>query len=322
IETIEESLVVLEKIRQGCEEIETIEESPVVFDSIKITIKPAEITLKSREMFRDDNNEAKNIEVVGERTVDKCYFKMKDVSNVFDIQFLKKTILYKANKYIRGQDYVIFCSSIGENGKPKSVRLYLTCLGLMKVTSMASNNKTAPFIMWATKTFFVGQMGIFEQKAKAAPEIAGINEDELKNIMSYSMTPVSCVYLLQLGTVKDLRMSLKLPRKHDTDDIVYKFGETSDIMRRVKELVKTYEPYGVSDIRLVAYGNISRTYLKAAEKDFRKHLRDSLVEHEKFRELVVLNEKGLKKAKKTIGKIALAKAEIVIARAEVDTAKA
>lgn len=48
------------------------------------------------------------------------------------------------------------------------------------------------------------------------------------------------MYLLYIGKVKDLRKSLKLDSSYGDDDLVYKYGITRDIRKRLAEHERDY----------------------------------------------------------------------------------
>ncbi len=75
------------------------------FDSINVPVDtietvPPEIYLDDTEKFTDNDGNIIEIEVVGERDVNKCYFKVKDIMNGFGLKSLHKNIIDSKSGFI------------------------------------------------------------------------------------------------------------------------------------------------------------------------------------------------------------------------------
>src|SRR5438105_2442242 len=83
---------------------------PEFNDEIEYDIKPAPpvIELCDNEKFRDSDNNIVEIEVRGEKELDKCYFKVKDITDGFGIKRLDKNIIDKRSGYEQHKDYIYF----------------------------------------------------------------------------------------------------------------------------------------------------------------------------------------------------------------------
>eukprot|EP00960_Hanusia_phi_P019228 567453-Hanusia_phi.AAC.1 len=90
-------------------------------------------------MFRDDDGRVCNIEVRGERSINKCFFKASDVAKELQMDNLKTTIQHKEYGYEQG---------IADR-----------------------------FQRWAAKTLFTIQMGTVEEKKELCANMLGINID-------------------------------------------------------------------------------------------------------------------------------------------------
>lgn len=117
-------------------------------------IAPNIIKLAKNEMFVDENGQLIEIEVRGEREVDKCYFKVNDVSKGFNMPNLQDTIIDKKSAHKKDDDYKYFyCNKTEKNRKSKIKKLFLTYNGILKVLYSSKNNKTKPFTSWQQKLY-------------------------------------------------------------------------------------------------------------------------------------------------------------------------
>ena len=69
---------------------------------------PPKVNLEEDQVFIDSEGNKSNITMRGERSYDKCYFKVEDISEIFEMKSLKKNILDKNTKYMINKHYKIF----------------------------------------------------------------------------------------------------------------------------------------------------------------------------------------------------------------------
>ena len=74
----------------------------------KYPMAPDIIELEEHEKFKDTNNNIINIEVRGERKVNECYFRLKDVSIGFNMPSLYDTFIHKETYYLENIHYKYF----------------------------------------------------------------------------------------------------------------------------------------------------------------------------------------------------------------------
>ncbi|MFZ2537410.1 MAG: hypothetical protein WAX04_00720 [Oscillospiraceae bacterium] len=91
---------------------------------------PDILRLKRREKFRDIDGEVIECEVRGERDIDKCYFKAKDIATGFRIPSIVKTLLSR-DKYRKGTRYVYFLCET-PTGKSRKT-MFITFQGIISV---------------------------------------------------------------------------------------------------------------------------------------------------------------------------------------------
>jgi hypothetical protein len=85
---------------------------------------PDILELNDNEKFKDVDNNPLNIEVRGERNVNKCFFKLKDISINFNMNRLKDTIEDKNTNYEEKLHYKYFIiNNTHKNGKMTSKKV-------------------------------------------------------------------------------------------------------------------------------------------------------------------------------------------------------
>ena len=262
---------------------------------------PPVLLLKDHEKFTDSDGYMLNIEVRGTRKSDNCFFKVADISKEFDLPSLNKVLLNTSN-YVENLDYCLFFVLFikDEQGKNKKISrnlLYLTYDGLIHVL-FASHSKSAhKFRNWATKKLFTLHLGTEEQKVKLCSKALGVSIDSIKTIFNLSVTKIPCVYFCIIGTVKDLRKSMNIPKNYKDEAIVSKYGRTDDLPRRCGEHEKTYGEIKGSNLSLkyFAYVNISSTSTaEASIAEYFKSLKLNF-EYKNHEELVICDIKKLNK---------------------------
>jgi len=275
-------------------------------DTKKYDPVPPIIELKESEKFYNGNKNPVKIEVVGERKFDGCYFKVKDIMYEFSISRLNDTITNKEyDGYVEGKHYVYFnMQDPLTQGKCKR-ELYVTYRGMLRIL-FASRQKTVDkFVDWATDTLFAAQMGTPKQKINVASNILGIPSKSVRDFLYKTSDIISCIYLIFLGTVKELREKLNLDEKLNDDDLVNKFGATEDIKRRIGELETDYKNIKSGPLELILFSQIDQENIFKAETKIKKIFKfiDKMITHEKYIELVVIKKKDIKMIKEIYGQI-------------------
>jgi hypothetical protein len=100
---------------------------------------PTILVLDNEEKFKDKDGNIIEIEVRGERKYNKCYFKVKDVSNGFGMPNLNTTLLHKENTYEKNIDYKSFTVKNLDNVLKVSSKIYLflTFTGFQKLINVS-----------------------------------------------------------------------------------------------------------------------------------------------------------------------------------------
>lgn len=110
-------------------------------------------------------------------------------------------------------------------------------------------------------------MGTRQQKDELVSKVLGVSANTVKEVFSTSARNIPCVYLFILGTVKDLKKTMKINKKYKKDYVVCKYGFTKDLPRRTGEHMKIYGKIKNADLKLKYYSYIVPLYISKAETD-------------------------------------------------------
>ena len=260
---------------------------------------PRIIELDDEEKFTDSDGSVLDIEVRGERECDKCYFKVGDVMEGFDMPNLHDALKNKRNRgYVHNIHYVYFYIPIINRNK-KIKKLFLTYTGLLRVLFVSRNDKTNKFVDWATKTLFTAQMGTKTQKTELVSNILGVSTESVKSVFDKTSRDIPCIYLFSIGKVSDLRELLDINEEYDDNEYVYKWGRTDDLKRRIKEHEKTFSKKEGFDLQLVLFNNIDPQFVSEAETNITHYMEDMnfKLKHDIFRELAIIPKNRMKRTK-------------------------
>uniref|UniRef100_A0A6G6ADZ3 Uncharacterized protein n=1 Tax=Borely moumouvirus TaxID=2712067 RepID=A0A6G6ADZ3_9VIRU len=264
-----------------------------------ITIAPGIIKLTKKEKMKDNSGNIIEIEVRGTRDHDNCYFRVSDVAVGFGMKDLHATIIHTNRGYkdVIHYRYFYIDKNTGndqknkkvKSKKPLSKKLFLTYLGLLKVLFVSRNKTVGNFLNWATKILFTAHLGTQDQKNELSSKLMGISANIVKEVFSTTSSTLPTIYLFSIGKVKDLRVSLKIDKKYNDDDIVCKAGETIDLTRRINEHNSTYGKLPGANLCLKWYNYIDPQYTTKAETELFMFL-DKLghkLNHSKYDELII-----------------------------------
>jgi len=200
---------------------------------------PGLLILKDNEQIYDNDGNYYEIEVRGKRDVKSIYFKCCDVAKMLgkEPKYLKTAILNKDRGYERDEDYKVFIS-IGSslmthenNIGPNKKLLFLTYHGLLKVLFTSKNTNIKKFLHWVDNIVYVAHLGTKDQKQAQAAKLLKLDRHAVKAMLSRNPKSMSCIYLLSLGKVKDLRSKFDIGGNYDDNHIIYKFGRTTDLAK-------------------------------------------------------------------------------------------
>jgi len=295
------------------EALNTDEEEEIVEEANgeqqEIENAPPLLHLDDGEKFHDADGNVIEIETRGERHEDKIYFKVKDVSVGFGMPNLNEILLHKETGYTRGVDYkLMFNHSALTNGQCQTIKkcLFLTYEGLLRVLFVSRNKNATLFRKWATTKLFTIQMGTREQKVKLGAEILNTSPRTLKAIFDKYAANFPSIYLMSLGKVRELRETFGICENIPDDSIVYKFGFTDDLARRVIELESEYSKLPGVTMTMGTFQIIDTKYTSEAESEVRETFTawDARMKAPQgYNELVALDEKQFANIKKLYRRI-------------------
>ena len=290
----------------------------IVNDKEGIEQAPNILYLNDNEKFKDDEDNILDIETRGEKEPNKIFFKVKDVANRFNMELLQNIIIKENTLYKNNIDYkYFFCekkksvvintdkNSDKTNKKSNATttikkELFLTYEGMLRVLFVSRNNKTSSFIKWATEKLFTIHMGTEEKKEELGTEILNVNIKSYRAVFKSYASKFPCIYLLELGTVKNLRDTFNIQSNIDNNLIVYKYGFTDDLERRLIEHNNDYGKLKNVNIFLSIFNIIDVKYTSEAENDLRQFFKNlnKILTIEGRKELVILNSEELKTVKR------------------------
>ena len=275
-------------------------------------IAPNKIELDDCEKFRDVNGKIIEIETLGERHHEKIYFCVHDVSVGFDMPNISTTISHERG-YEKGKDYETFIRipllneqlnpnkpNINGQNNPNTRKLYLTYNGLMRLLYVSRNKNPEHFQKWANEKLFTIQMGTEQQKERLGTNLLQINRESFQAVFKKHANKFPSIYLLALGTIGELRETFNISEEIDDKMIVYKYGFTDDLQRRIKEHQDDYGKLPNVNISVAVFHIIDTKYTSDAEDDLRQFFKNmnKTLEIERRKELVFLNAKELETVKK------------------------
>ena len=279
----------------------------------KVENAPPILYLDDSEKFHDADGSVIEIETRGERDRKKIYFKVKDVSVGFGMPSLSRNIL-NINGLDRGihyttfkRDFTLHSMECKIANKPFKTSLYLTYKGLLRVLFVSRNKNVDKFQDWAEEKIFTIQMGTRDQKVKLGAEILNTSPRTLKAIFDKYAANFPSIYLMSLGKVRELRETFGIPVDKPDDSIVYKFGFTDDLARRVIELESEYSKLPGVTMTIGTFQIIDTKYTSEAESEVREtcsafEVRVKKTEHG-YNELVALDDKQFANIKKLYRRI-------------------
>ena len=248
---------------------------------------PMSFELDDNKKFVCDVGHLDNIEMRGDQTIDKCYFKADDVSVAFELPCLHGTIINEKTTYEENIHYKYFKM---KNGVKK---LFLTYDGLVLLLFIYRNESVDKFKHWASKILFTVQIGDDREKIKLASNLLGIDDITLKSLLkTRNGTPyasrISYLYLFTVGPIKNRNLRTKF--NIDEEDCIATFGATNKLSRFSEHIDK----HG-NDIELLIFEYVDDKLLVKAEALLKNYLRatNARLITDGEDEIVVINKESL-----------------------------
>ena len=263
---------------------------------------PPILELNNEEKFRDCDGNIVDIEVIGEKSRNKIYFKVNDVMEAFDMPSLDQVLRNDRTYYDINIHYKSFIKVTRNSNASNTIKkyLYLTYKGLLKVLFNSRTGNAEQFQDWAEDKLFTIQMGTQENKEILGTDILGINIKNYRAVFNKHSSDFPCVYLLSLGKVGDLRDTFNLSCDIDDNTIVYKYGFTHDFKERIAKHQTDYGKMDNVKLDVVCFNIVDSKYTSEAENEIRDFFKafNKPLEVNGRRELVSLNKMELDETRK------------------------
>lgn len=253
---------------------------------------PPLLELEEHEKFRDVADNVFEVEVRGVREEDKIYFKAVDIEKLFEMENLIKNIVHEF-KVVEDYDKFILSSTrtnyVNGSEEPKRIkRTFFTYNGLLKVIFRSNSGTGYCFRKWATKVIYTAHLGTEEQRFEQALDIAGVNATLVKQVFDTCVTQVPCVYLFYIGRVSKMLKYYPELKEYRTG-ILYKFGMTISLHRRLIEHIRDYGTLQESNLKLSQWSPINQKCISKAETSLSRYFKDKKVPFQGHDEIVILS---------------------------------
>jgi hypothetical protein len=243
------------------------------------------------------------LEVWGERSMDKCFFRVANVAEVLEIPDLRHTIIGNRSGYILDYDFYFFNRKKWGSPPQKDNKkeLYLSYAGLVRVLYVSRHKMQQKFKTWVLETLYTHQIGTTKQKTVLAAKLLGTTYDAVKSVLSKS-TDMPCIYLIRIGIVNDIfDMVCGVKKTY----VIMKVGLTKSLSRRMYEHDRNYKKeFGVAPT-LEYYSYIDPQYVSNAEADIKAYVAESnmLLPYDNYTELIIIKPSQMKTLKAKYNKI-------------------
>ena len=197
-------------------------------------------------------------------------------------------------KFLVAQSTTMYDSGSAEETTRK--RTYFTYNGLLKVIFRSNSGTAYRFRKWASKVIYTAHLGTDEQRYEQALDMVGVNSSIVKEVFDTCVTKVPCVYLFYIGKVKN--MVKDYPElKPFRSGMVFKYGKTISLHRRLIEHIDTYGSLKNSDLKLSQWSPINEKMITKAENSLSRFFKDKKIPFQGHSEIVVLSRTDLGEVK-------------------------
>lgn len=251
-------------------------------NKLNLEIVPPLLELKDEEKFKDENGNIIEIETRGTKRLDGIFFYGKDIERMLDLECITDILNQPTTKYDENIHYKNFIRSCQESQPVSDKKLnkettYLTYKGLVRMLITRRHPIADKFQDWCFKTLFTIQIGNEIEKEKLGTKILNMNIETYRSVFKKHSTTLPSVYLIELGSVKDLKETFNINDEIYNQNInsnIYKFGCTEDLDRRLAEHNNEYSKLKNVNLQLVKFTMIEQKYKIEAEQDLRQFFKN------------------------------------------------
>ena len=253
---------------------------------------PPLLELEEHEHFKDQQGQTVPVEVRGQRHEDKIYFKLGDVAKLLDMEHLDDVVTRERSAFTE-EDYQTFLldhrQKVGGRVEGGRRSIFLTYNGFIRVIYTSRSGYAKQYRKWATKLLFTNHLGSQDQREHQAIKMIGVPATTVKEVFDLCSVEVPCVYLFAIGHIVILRhYTPELRQPQFQTGMLFKFGRTNNIYRRMTEHVRTYGTLKGGRVCLVLWCPISPDLVSRAETHLKNSLKDKMIQFKNHKELVVL----------------------------------
>jgi hypothetical protein len=270
-------------------------------DIKQVPLAPPILLLNDNEKFKDVDGNNIEVDVRGERHPDKIFFYGKDIERMLQMENLRVVLTQDLSGYEDGEHYKKFVHLkyvTNTSGGQKRSCYYLTYMGLIKLLLSRKHPIAKTFQKWVTNILFTHHLGTTEQKQELACTLIGASVESVRDFLSSSPSKYSELYLICIGKSSDLKDSLQLhlTNTYTDNDLVFKYGYSDDLSRRLKEHKNKFSKLVGTNISVVLHSPIDPKYLSKAEMELKQYFQEeeACLDHPVYKELVVMSERKIK----------------------------
>lgn len=112
---------------------------------------------------------------------------------------------------------------------------------------------------------------------------------------------ISCVYLLSLNNVKELRDTFNISENIPDDSIVCKYGKTNNLQRRIKEHRNNYGKLKNVKLTVICHSYVDKRLITEAKNQMKNYfaLNNMKFNYKNSNEIVIINKEYIENIKQT-----------------------
>jgi hypothetical protein len=259
--------------------IDHFNEDNAIENSDNNTVESSAVMVKKANCLFDHNGEDNAIEFPHNNTVESLVATPENPLRVFEGSNDNNVIEFPHNNTVESltePPEKVNYLSVGFNENTNhglKKEYFLTYKGLFRYFAHSRSPNADYFQDWAEEKLFTHQMGTPEAKINLAIDLV---KPSINNFLALNkntcLNGISCIYLLELGTVGDLRETFNICCTKPDNYIVYKYGRTENLIQRVKEHKNDYGKLINKEILIEAYCLIDDCHTTEAENGVRQLL--------------------------------------------------
>jgi hypothetical protein len=240
---------------------------------IRCEIAPPILELEDDEKFKTVDGKIMNIEIRGERHVDKCYFRITDIEKEFGCGNIRSIIHRDKKNNYNDDDYVKFRCNVSVNNVHADITtgkdyLFFTYYGLLRYLYTQRTINCDNFTKWMSQILFTHQLGTQDQKQTLASNLLGEDPRTVKQIFGKLCQSPPCIYLIFIKNLPDGKL-------------LCKYGRTDSLVRRLNEhQLKYKKEFNVEGITLLYMSIIENRNLVTAEDSIRQFFKAYEYKHD------------------------------------------